>query len=154
MDCCRNSLVGSSKQPHEAGDTQGGEATCSKLRISWVILQVGRGPGSGGPGATRDKGTHPEADSALGPAPTHICFPAAICPGVAGGQHLAGPHLPGPVWAIFLSYCSSRAQTSSIPSTLTAVLPFGRGFGGILPLTHLRSQSCLQDAKFLPLGRP
>lgn len=129
MDCCRNSLVGCSKQPHEAGDIQGGEATCSKLRISWVVLQVGHGPGCWGPDATRDKGTPPEADSALGPAPTHICFRAAICLDVAGGQQLAGPHLPGPGWAVFLSCCSTLAQTPSIPSALTTVLPFGKGCG-------------------------
>lgn len=64
-----------------------------------------------------------------GPSPTHICFRAAICLDVAGGQQLAGPHLPGPGWAVFLSCCSTLAQTPSIPSALTTVLPFGKGCG-------------------------
>lgn len=113
MGCCRNSLVGCSKQPHEAGDIQGGEATCSKLRISWVVLQVGQGPGSWGPDATRDKGTPPEADSALGPAPTHICFQAAICPDVAGGATAGWPP-PSRPWVSSLSFLLQHPGTDPL----------------------------------------
>lgn len=41
----------------------------------------------------------------------------------------AGWPPPSPVWAVFLSCCSCPAQTPSIPSTLTTVLPFGKGCG-------------------------
>lgn len=69
--------------------------TCPKLRISWVVCKWDMAQVVGAR-CHKGQGTPPEADSALGPAPTHICFRAAICPDVAGGQQLAGPHLPSP----------------------------------------------------------
>lgn len=103
----------------------------------------------------KGQGNTSQSDSALGPAPTHICFRAAICPDVAGGQQLVGPHLPSPMWAVFLSCCSCPAQTPSIPSTLTTVLPFGKGCGqntSPLPIhTHSLASKTLSS---LLLGDP